>query len=187
MGRLAALLQNPAALEAELAKCEASEDGAGDDLAMISYVNGLITAAIVGPERIPESEWLPLVCDGASGLSEDEAELLREAMLIEYGAVLNALGSREQEYEPFFWEDGEGRLVTRDWAEGFLNGVALREAAWKPWREGDALFLFAFVNMLLQDEAIDAKIAGEGLEPEEAFAVALEAVPELIRALYGFS
>ncbi len=185
MGRLAALLKNPAALEAELAKYDTPEEDAAEDMAVLSYVNGFITAAIVGPEHIPESEWLPIVSP-AGGLSEDEAELVRDAMLMEYSGVLKSLRSRKEEYEPFFWEDEGGSLVTRDWAEGFLHGASLREEAWKPWREGDALFLFAFVNVLLQDQTIDAKLTENGLEPGEAFEVAQTSVPELIQALYGF-
>jgi uncharacterized protein len=187
MGRLAALLKNPAALEAELAKFETSDEDFAEDMAFISYINGLVAALIVGPEHVPESEWLTGLLDGPEGeLGEEEAELARDSVRLEYNGVLKSLRSRKLEYEPFFWEDEEdGRLITRDWAEGFLHGVSFREEAWKPWREGDALYLFAFVNLLLQNDEIDAKVSDMGMEPEEVFEVALTSVPELIQALYG--
>jgi uncharacterized protein len=187
MGRLSSLLNDPAALEAELTEFESSDEDFAEDMAFISYVNGLVTALIIGPEQVPENEWLPTLLGGPEAeLSEEEAELARESVRLEYNGVLKSLRSRKLEYEPFFWEDeDEGRLITRYWAEGFLHGVSLREEAWKPWREGVALYLFAFVNVLLQNEEIDAKVAGKGLEPEEVFEVAQTSVPELIQALYG--
>jgi uncharacterized protein len=187
MGRLSDLLKNPAALEAELAKFETSDEEFDEDMSFISYVNGAVTALIIGPEHVPECEWMPALLGGPEAeLGEEESELARESLRLEYNSVLKSLRSRKLEYEPFFREDEEsGRLITRDWAEGFLHGVSLREEAWAPWREGDALYLFAFVNVLLQHEEIDAKVAGHGLVPEEIFEVAQTSVPELIQALYG--
>jgi len=185
MGRLSALLKNPAALEAELAKYEAWDEDIEGDMAALSYANGVITAAIVSPEHIPESEWLPVAIGLCEDLSEDEAELARDTMRMEYSNVLTSLRSRKEDYEPFFWEDRDERTVTRDWAAGFVDGASLREEAWAPFLQDEGQYLFALVNVLLQDEEIDAKLSNAGADPEEVFEMAQVEIAALIQAAYS--
>lgn len=108
-----------------------------------------------------------------------------DAMLFEHSKIARSLRSRSNEYKPYFWEDREDRLITRDWAEGFLGGVRLRREAWRPLQDGEARMLNGLLSALLQDEGIDAKITEMGIEPKELFDMARATLPDLIWALYA--
>ncbi len=152
-----------------------------EGLAFLSYADGFMAAAAVGPELVPASEWLPILASGAAPEDSDaDARLAREAMLFAYRNILRSLSGHDNGYEPFFWEDGEERLITRDWALGFLAGVRLRDEAWAPIRDGDGLAIFAMLAVLLQNEEVYAKLAEHGVDPEEFFDAAQNAIPDLI-------
>jgi uncharacterized protein len=183
---LSALLKDPKALDERLTEFASSKEEVEGGLAAVSYANGLITAVIAGPEHVPATEWIPRIVNlSDETFSDDDARLAIATMLFEHSKIVKSLRSRSNDYEPFFWEDGEEQLITRDWTEGFLAGVSLRHDAWQPLRKGEAQMLFGMFSVLLQDEKIDAKVIEMGLDPEELFEGAHAALPGLIQALYS--
>ncbi len=133
---------------------------------------------------------MPQLIDTASGeLNADQAEIARQLMLIEYRRILDSLAARDGGYEPYFWEDGNGRLVTSNWAEGFLAGMELGGAAWDRILGGDEdLTGLVPLFILLQDEEILATVAEEGgLGPEESLLLAQAELPLLIQDFFEAS
>jgi len=106
-------------------------------------------------------------------------------MLFEHDKIIKSLNRRVSNYEPFFWEDGEDRLITCELGEGFLAVVRLRQEAWQPLRQGAAQTLYAMLSVLFQDEKIDAKLIEMGVDPEELFEVVWAELSDLVSALYG--
>ncbi len=177
-----AILRNPkegAGID-RLPPSEAVTEGA---LGTLSYLNGLVTAVIVGPEAVPAAEWIGCFLEGSDGSSDEADSLLATVALIEHGKIVESLGSHGS-YEPHFWEDGDGNLVTRDWAEGFFTGIRLRSEGWKPFLEGKGRIMTAMLCVLLQDKEIEAQLVEQNEDPKRLFASPQVKVADYIRALY---
>ena len=183
---LSALLKDSRKLEEKLANFEPSKEEIEGGLAALSYANGVMTAAIVSPEHVPVSEWLPLIANPSdeSWCGEDGV-LASAAMRLQHEEILKLLRSREPEYEPFFWRNDQGSLITRDWADGFFAGARLRRDAWLRLENCEAQGFLGRVNVLLQDEAIDTKFTDAGVDPRMAFDIAVAELPDYICALYN--
>jgi uncharacterized protein len=153
-------------------------------LGTLSYLNGLVTAVIVGPEAVPAAEWMGCFLEGMEGLSAEENSLLATMMLMEHSKIVESLRQRGG-YEPNFREDGDGNLITRDWAEGFFTGIRLRNEAWKPYLEGKGRVLIAMLCVLLQDKEIEEQIVEQGQDPKQLFESAQVKITDFIQALYS--
>jgi uncharacterized protein len=179
------LIEDPKALSADMEALMESSERLEEGLAHLSYTDGLMTAVIVSPELIPPSEWMPLI----SGVSEQhtdikEAQLAVNLVMLQYNKIIETLGSKKKPYKPFFWEDTNKRLITRDWVEGFMFGVSLRREAWTRLLEGDHKPLLTALSILMQHDEDRAKMEENGFDPDEAFDAAREVAPKVIRALY---
>ena len=115
----------------------------GLDLEML---DGLLSALAVGPKPVPEAEWHPLVWGGRTpGWADaDEAadvdDLLRAHVALAERRARHDGDALPDRLLPLVWlpEDPQSPQpdaldVGRGWAEGFLRGVGLREAAWSRW------------------------------------------------------
>ena len=183
---ISALLNDPEALEKDLQDFASSKEDFEGGMSGLAYGNGLMTAIIVGPEPVPQTEWLPLLLNSAdAALDDEDARLLTAMLVVQYGSIVKSLRSRSKPYEPHFWKDGQGRLITSDWARGFLDGMRLREEAWEELRKDGAQAFFALLAVLFQDEKIDAQLLEDGLDPKEFFEEALDRTPDWIQAFYG--
>ena len=183
---ISALLNDPEALEKDLQDSASSKEDFEGKMAGLAYGNGLMTAIIVGPEPVPQTEWLPMLLNSADvALDDEDARLLTGMILAQYGAIIKSLRSRSKPYEPLFWKGGEGRLITSDWAEGFLDGMRLREEPWEKLRKDGAQAFFALLAVLFQDGGIDARLLEDGLGPKEFFEDALDRMPDWIQTFYG--
>ena len=112
-----------------------------------------------------------------------DAKLAKAMMLFEHGQIVKSLRSRDG-YKPFFWEDSEGQLITKDWAYGFLTGIRLRGKAWELLQDNAAKSMFALLAVLTQNEKMDAAIVEGGKDPKELFKTAQDIMPEWLGALY---
>ncbi len=107
------------------------EEFGAEEWSSLSSANGFITAVILSPTLIDPAEWLPLLTGSSpEELTDEEAAATREMLTIQHRRVLDCLAARDSSYSPSFWEDEDGRLITKDWAEGFIAGMHLSEAAW---------------------------------------------------------
>jgi uncharacterized protein len=176
--------------EAEAILDGSDESFDAEEEAIVSFANGFMTAAIVSPKLIDPSEWLPGILDtSALELKDGELEAAREVLMTGYLDILNSLAARDGSYLPYFWEDEDGRPMTRDWAEGFLTGMDLSKAAWDRVLEDDDRNVgFYPIFALLQDEEILADIEKEGdLSQEEILLAAQAELPLVLEDFFELS
>jgi uncharacterized protein len=154
-------------------------------LAGVSFAHGLMTAVAVGPEAIPNSEWLSVIDDSLSGTLEgDENALFALAMTVQYKKIADSLTKSEPDYEPFFWDDADGRVVSRDWAQGFFAGIRLREKSWSSLMDGEDKSVSAMLKVLLQPEELYAKAAEAGIDADALFTKTQNDAPGLVQYIY---
>lgn len=184
---ISTLLKDPTLLYENMAAYASSRERVEQGFAHLSYSNGLMTAVIIGPELISPDEWLPEVVDlsGAQGEIED-MQLLTNLILLEYHKILESLTADEKTYEPFFWEDGNERIVTKDWAEGFVHGIRLRPDAWAPVLQGDDRVFGTLLYVLLQKDGLYEELTERGLNPEEIFDAAQKETSNIVQSLHDF-
>ncbi len=185
-----ALSNDSEALQDELSEL-AGEVPTLEEHAGLSFANGLITAVIVSPRFVDPADWMPLLIDNASGDATDlQAEVARVLIMTEYRSILDSLAARDGGYEPYYWEDEEGRLITRDWAEGFLAGMALCKDAWDRILKEDEERRVDLVTIfvLSQDDEFFADILGEdGGSREESESIAQRELPLAIQGFFELS
>lgn len=114
-------------------------DRAENDGLMLCDLDGFLTAIAIGPELILPSEWVPQIWGSNEPAFEsaDDAQKVLGAVMNRYNAILLALARDPSTYEPILRANDDGDLIAKDWAEGFLMGVALRRDAWEPMLESD--------------------------------------------------
>ena len=107
----------------------------------LSEIDGFLTALAAGPVLVPPSEFLPVIWQGDGPVFETPQELERVLALI---LALNARiveTLQKGEIAPMFnieVDEDDNELMTPDgWCWGFMQGVMLREAAWKPLIDSD--------------------------------------------------
>src|SRR3954451_729100 len=99
---------------------------------LLSDLDGFLTAVAIGPEVVMPSEWLPYVWGGEEPVFDDpaQASAILGTIMGRYNAIL-----REAEagaFGPIFWTNADVTTIAADWAEGFMQAVALRADAWEP-------------------------------------------------------
>jgi uncharacterized protein len=92
---------------------------------LLSDLDGFLTGIAIGPVVMP-SEWLPHVWGGEEPVFDDpaQASAILGTIMGRYNAIL-----REAEagaFGPIFWTSADGTTIAADWAEGFMQAVALR-------------------------------------------------------------
>ncbi len=178
-----AILKNPKedAGIGRLAPSGAVTEGA---LGTLSYLNGLVAAVLVGPEKIPAGEWMGCFLEGMEDASAEEDAFLAKLMVVEHSKTADRL-SEPGGYEPEFWNDRDGNLITRDWAEGFCTGIRLRSDAWKPFLEGKGRVFVGMLSALLRHGEIGAETIEPGEDAKAAFEFAREKLGPVLQALYA--
>jgi uncharacterized protein len=162
-----------------------SQENVQSGFAGVSFTHGLMTAVAIGPEAIPNAEWLRAINETLSGTLEgDENALFALAMTVQYKKVADSLTKSEPDYEPFFWKDADGRVISRDWALGFFAGVELRAKAWAPLMDGEDKSVSAMLKVLLQPDELRAKAAGAGIDADALFTKAQNDAAGLVRYIY---
>jgi uncharacterized protein len=183
---ISTLLKDPDALYADMHAFLSSKDRIAEGLAHLSFANGLMTAAAISPEFIRPAEWMPLATGPLEQLeSSADMQLALSLTALQYNEILDGLRSGDKSYEPFFWQDGDERIVTHDWAAGFLSGARLRRAAWDAIPEPDHGLVLAMVTILQQDAEVRAKAAEAGLDPDRLWDEARDMAPGLVQRLYN--
>ncbi|TXI47605.1 MAG: UPF0149 family protein [Lysobacter sp.] len=146
----------------------------------LEALDGFLSALAVGPETVPMDEWAPVVWGGkaprwrdAEEAAEVDALLAGHLRLVEQRVRYDG-DDLPDRLAPLIWLPEDPRAhsddaldVGRDWAEGFLRGVELRETAWNAWLDAHAWIdeILEFLDRLASGEVIDAR-AGEAAAPE---------------------
>jgi uncharacterized protein len=140
---------------------------------LLSDLDGFLTGIAIGPEVVMPSEWLPQVWGGDEPVFDDhvQASAILGTIMDRYNMILRDTAAGA--FGPLFWETQDGTVIAADWAEGFMQAVALRLDAWEPLmrsrRHGRLLFP---ILALCADEHGDSAL---GLEPDEEDRVMAEA------------
>lgn len=95
------------------------------------HIDGFFTALICGPEPVPPTEFLPYIFGGEMPrfISNEQATEIMDILLEHWNFIAEALASGIS-YYPFLYADKEDKCSANDWADAFMLGVQLREAAW---------------------------------------------------------
>lgn len=117
----------------------------------IETLDGFLVALAIGPEEVPEEEWLPAVFDGQPPEFSDQQEaedilglIRRHAATVTRAFSVKSRNNTKEEpvYYPLILED-EGmdekwkETVGQYWAAGFHTGIAAREEAWQAFMDED--------------------------------------------------
>src|SRR5215213_6652648 len=131
---------------------------------LLSDLDGFLTGAAIGPEVVMPSEWLPHVWGGEEPVFDDhvQASAILGVIMGRYNMILREVEAGA--FGPLFWKNADGTVIAADWAEGFMQAVALRADAWEPLlrskRHGRLLLP---ILALCADENDDSAL---GLEPD---------------------
>jgi uncharacterized protein len=177
--------------EADLETLDAflMSDQAPDDCMQLSDLDGFLTAVAIGPEMIMPSEWLPVIWGGGEPEFEnvEQAQSIIGLIMVRYNEILHRLQGQAVGIEPLFWETSAGDVVAGDWAEGFMDGVALRKDAWRPLFQSDeGAALLAPILAFVHDPDDDAVPEGTADERAELHAAAVDLIPSTVEAIDAF-
>jgi uncharacterized protein len=100
----------------------------------LSDLDGFLTAIVIGPEAVPQDEWMPVIWDDEEPEFESEAEArtILGSIIGRHDQIAAGFGSDPEQFNPIFWPSPDGKLVVTDWAAGFLEAIALHQMAWEP-------------------------------------------------------
>ena len=124
---------------------------------MLSDLDGFLHGVICSPERIPLDEWLPLAIGAAptkvpSWVIDDITDL--------YIGIATDLAAEPPIVDPIFWQARSGKVIAKDWCEGFTQAIALRPKAWQRITEsGTHGHLLALIVCHMRDDK-DSSIIG---------------------------
>ncbi len=95
------------------------------------HLDGFFTALICSHQSVPPGEFLPYIFGGQMPQfdSKEQADEIMGILLEHWNFIADALAGGIS-YYPFLYADQDDKCSANDWADGFLLGVQLREAAW---------------------------------------------------------
>jgi uncharacterized protein len=154
---------------------------------MLSDLDGFLTGIAVGPELVLPSEWLPLIWGGEAPefADEGEANAILGAIMGRYNEILRQID--DDTFDPVFWAARDGTLIAADWAEGFLQAIALRVEAWDRLFKSkhDGQFLYPILALCGDENGellLDLAPEDEDLVMQEA----AEFIPACVTAIAAF-
>lgn len=107
----------------------------------ISMLDGFLTALAIGPNTLPPSQWMPVIWGGPiTWQSEAQAKRMMSLVFRHANDILFNLRSYPDEFQPLLYErehEGKKIPIIDEWCSGFIQGMALDEAAWRPLMESD--------------------------------------------------
>jgi uncharacterized protein len=103
----------------------------------IVELDGFLTAIVIGPHTLSPLSWLPKVWGGKQPKFKDTEELNRFLALVMgyYNLIVASFESDPGRFEPTFYEsklEGKTVIVVDEWCGGFVKGMRLDCAGWKP-------------------------------------------------------
>jgi uncharacterized protein len=153
--------------DAELARLAALLAARGGASTMnIERLDGFLTALVIGPDVVMPSEYLPVVWGKGHEPEFDsleEAQELLGLLMRHWNAIIAELDASDL-YEMLLDEPDERGVPGRQWAGGFMQGVAMRRAQWAPMLTDEREGLLATIALVAGE--IDPAYPTEPLSPE---------------------
>jgi len=109
----------------------------GKGITDIVELEGFLTAIVIAPNTLSPLTWLPKVWGGKHPDFKDLAEMNRFVGLVMrfYNSIVLIFETSPGEFEPTFYEreiDGKTLFIVDEWCWGFMKGLKLDTAGWKP-------------------------------------------------------
>ena len=158
-------------------------DACGDEVLTVDEVHGLLSALLVGPQPLAESEWLevawgePRFVDGAQ--QQHMLDLMRRL----YRDIETTLRLK-RDFEPLAVEieeeDGSEVIAYEGWCFGFMLGVETAQGEWDqlPKNEENLLAPMAQLALLNSDE--------EPQMDDDEYEQWVELLPGAVMGLYSY-
>ena len=110
----------------------------GDDVMLLTELDGFLAGLAVSPEPVPPAEWLDVVWDGDGAVFESDraAAEARRLVVGHFNRVLRRL-DRPGGYAPVLEDDLDGSPLWEIWIAGFGKAVALRPDGWEAYAEAE--------------------------------------------------
>lgn len=105
-----------------------------DEPMLLTELDGFLTGIVVGPDRIPPSEWLQGIWgidDGETAPFEDPADVqwFVDAVTARCTEIVRDLG-RGKPQPIFDVDERNGEVLWELWVDGFSEAIALRPDSW---------------------------------------------------------
>jgi uncharacterized protein len=106
----------------------------------IVELEGFLTAAVIGPNTLKPMQWLPKVWGGKAPKFRDLEEFNQFIALVMgyYNDLVLWIEVDPDRFQPTFYEHNHKRrriVIADEWCMGFLKGVRLDAAAWRPLKK----------------------------------------------------
>ena len=166
------------------------EDIAGDiglaEREVLAFVEGVLTAAAIGPERTSPHEWMRAVFQDRQFEDIEMAQASLALLSLMYNNILSDVRRMGTSYSPRFLddaEDGEEIALAEHWASGFATGAQLRPEAWQALvRSQDARPVLVPIVVFLTQEDGTPLVA----RPAEFRREAVTLIGPAVYALYRY-
>lgn len=105
-----------------------------EDRQFLAWLEGMLTAAAVGPARVRPTEWMHAI-RGKDYVYRDaaQAQSLLSGLVLMHNCIAGEIERNGVDYEPRVLSDapdGEKVSLAMEWAKGFFAGVFLRRESW---------------------------------------------------------
>src|ERR1022692_2995557 len=103
----------------------------------IVELEGFLTAIVIGPNTLSPNAWLPKVWGGKAPKFKDLEEMNHFIALVMglYNDLVLIFDQAPDQFRPTFYESkvgGRRVQIVDEWCVGFLKGMRLDSAGWKP-------------------------------------------------------
>jgi uncharacterized protein len=158
----------------------------GDEVMLLSELDGFIAGVAVCPDLIMPGEWLEEVWgeDGVVFAGERQVNEIVGLVMGHYNDVLRQL-EEPGRYAPLFEHDRDGSIIWELWASGFGRAMALRPEAWTTFTLSDDLAVRRAMLLFRKLDEIATRPGGGFTEADDALdASAPELIPECLETLH---
>lgn len=119
---------------------EAWLERCGKGILDIIELEGFLTAIVIGPNTLSPMAWLPKVWGGKTPKFKSLEEMNRFIALVMayYNEIVAWFEHQPERFQPTFYErkiDGKRIRIVDEWCVGFLKGIRLDAAGWKPLKK----------------------------------------------------
>lgn len=176
-------------LEAEIEALDQflMSDLSPDDCMMLCDLDGFLTGIAIGPELIMPSEWLPVIWGGEEPAFDDvaQAQAIIGTIMARYNEILGQVA--DAAVAPIIMETPGGEIIAADWAEGFMQAVTLRPAAWKPLLKSakNVELMLPILALCCDDDGEPLLDLPQDVE-DRLFAEAGDLIPEAVLAIADY-